>query len=215
MKTKIKLKLKIQSIEPQKRRKNRFTITFESGDVFGISEDVLLSMPLSIGQIIDPNEFEKIQFLESSIGIKNQVLILLSYRQRSRAELTRRLKLKGHPLAMIISILDELESKGFINDTDFAKMFATHLIENKKIGRVAVQSEFYPHQIPESVLGSILDDLYEKHPPIELVKTIISKKMTTRAKSQKEKLRMINFLKRKGFVWEDMESEIQRIEWDG
>ena len=71
MKIKIKLKLKIQSIEPQKRRKNRFTITFESGDVFGISEDVLLSIPLSIGQTIDPNEFEKIQFLESSIGIKS------------------------------------------------------------------------------------------------------------------------------------------------
>ena len=52
---------KIQSIQSQKRYKNRFTITLESGDVFGISEDVLISNNLRTGQDLSLSQINNIQ----------------------------------------------------------------------------------------------------------------------------------------------------------
>ena len=109
--------------------------------------------------------------------------------------------------------MNDLETKGYINDSDFAKMYATHLVEKKMIGKIAVRDEFYKHQIPDSILDPILDDLYESHPPLEIIQYIISKRMKTRKKTEKEKTRLINLLKRKGFTWDEMESEIKGMDW--
>ena len=152
--------------------------------------------------------------MEALIWIRNQALTLLSYRQRSRAELTRRLKEKGHVLKDIKPLLDEFESKGYINDSDFARMYATHLVEKKMIGRFAVRNKFYEHHIPDHILDPILDELYQKNPTSELVKLIMNKRMKTRTKTQKEKTRLVNLLKRKGFVWNDIEPAINDIKWN-
>ena len=66
-------------------------------------------MPLKIGQKLDAKELEIIKSLESRTRIKDQALILLSYRQRSRSELSQRLKEKGHGQKVIDSLLDEFE----------------------------------------------------------------------------------------------------------
>ena len=52
-----KLNHRIISIKPQ-RSKNRFNITLESGDVFGISEDVLVSSKLSEGKYLSDKELD-------------------------------------------------------------------------------------------------------------------------------------------------------------
>jgi len=152
--------------------------------------------------------------LEATIRIKNHALILLSYRQRSRAELTRRLKEKGHAPKDIESLLDEFESKGYINDSDFIRTYATHLVKKKMTGRIAVRNKFHLHQIPDHILDPILDELYQANPSSDLVKLITDKRMQTREKTLKEKTRLVNLLKRKGFIWNEIEPAINGIEWD-
>ncbi len=80
-----KLDHKIISIKPQRLR-NRYNIIFESGDVFGISGDVLLSRNLSEGEYISDKELNKIKNDEIYQKIKEKILLLLSYRARSRSE---------------------------------------------------------------------------------------------------------------------------------
>ena len=107
----------------------------------------------------------------------DQALILLSYRQRSRAELSQRLREKWHGQKVIESLLDEFESKGYINDSEFAKMYAAHLVEKKMTGKLAVRNKFFPHNIPDHILNPIIDKLYVSNPPLDLVKRIIDKKL--------------------------------------
>ena len=68
-------------------------------------------MPLKVGQKLDAKELEILKSLESKTRIRDQALILLSYRQRSRSELSQRLKEKGHGQKVIESLLDEFESR--------------------------------------------------------------------------------------------------------
>ena len=171
-------------------------------------------MPLEVGQKLDTKELEMIKSFESKTRIKDQALILLSYRQRSRSELSQRLKEKGHGQKVIESLMDEFESKGYINDSEFAKMYATHLVGKKMTGKIAVRNKFYPHNIPDHILNPIIDKLYVSNPPLDLVKSIIDKKMQMRKRTQKEKTRLVNLLKRKGFVWDEIEPAINNIDWN-
>ena len=56
-----KKKLKIVSISSQKRRKDRYTVNFDTGDVFGLSEDVFISSQLRVGQEITRTELDAIE----------------------------------------------------------------------------------------------------------------------------------------------------------
>ena len=82
-----KLNHRIESIKPQKRYKNRFNIKFESGDVFGISGDVLLKFNLSSGQKLSGHLISKLESDEIHHKLKEKILNLLSYRSRSTKEL--------------------------------------------------------------------------------------------------------------------------------
>ena len=172
-------------------------------------------MPLKVGQNLGAKELETIKSLESKTRIKDQALILLSYRQRSRSELSQRLKEKGHGQKVIESLMDELESKGYINDSEFAKMYATHLVEKKMTGKIAVRNKFFPHNIPDHILNPVLDKLYVSNPPLDLVKSIIERRMQMRKRTPKEKSRLVNLLKRKGFAWDEIEPAINNINWNG
>ena len=77
-----KLNHRIISIKPQ-RTKNRFNITLEFGDVFGISEDVLISSKLSEGKYVSDKELGIITNHEVHQKIKEKVLHLLSLEQEA------------------------------------------------------------------------------------------------------------------------------------
>ena len=171
-------------------------------------------MPLKVGQKLDTKELETIKSLESKTRIKDQALILLSYRQRSRSELSQRLKEKGHGQKVIESLMDEFDSKGYINDSEFAKMYATLLVEKKMTGKIAVRNKIFPHNIPDNILNPIIDKLYVSNPPLDLVKSIIEKRLKMRQRTPKEKIRLVNLLKRKGFVWDEIEPAIKHIDWN-
>ena len=208
-----KLKHKVLSIQSQKRRKNRFTITFDSGNVFGVSGDVLLSNPLQVDQVLTDEELVDFQNEESLQTIRRQTLNLLSFRMRSSAELTLRLKQKGHNLEQISVILEELKSKGYVNDFEFATLFIKDCVERKKLGRMAVLNQIHRHQIPNEVLDPILDLFYDKNPTDDLISSIILNFMKNRKSSFKERERLVGHLKRKGYSWADIEPVVNSLEW--
>ena len=208
-----KLTHKIQSIVPQKKRKNRFTVTLESGDVFGISGDVLISNPLDAGQTLTKKALKHLKRIETRQQIKIRILRLLSYRQRSRAEVLTLLKRKGYIEDDIVPVLDKLDSKGYMDDKAFAKMYASYLVKKKSLGRMAVKHKFSQHQIPHDLLNSILDELYVTYPPEKMVQQIMDKRISVRGNSLKEMKKLVNLLKRKGFRWQDIEPILNTVKW--
>ena len=202
-----KLNHRIISIKPQ-RSKNRFNITLESGDVFGISEDVLISSKLSEGKYVSDKELGMITNHEVHQKIKEKVLHLLSFRARSRFELYTSLQRKGFDRAKISNVIDELEEKGYIDDKEFSKMYATHLIRSKLLGKIAVKYQFKKHQIPSDILDPILDELYIKYPIEELIKRIILKKEHKLSPELIKDKKLIDRIKRKGYSWGEITSVI-------
>ena len=125
---------------------------------------------------VSSKDYQKIKTDENRYSIKTKALNFLSFRPRSIKEVEISLSKKGFDKESIAIVLDELIQKKYLNDEDFARAFATHLIKNKMLGKIAVYNRFFIHQIEQDMLNSILDEIYDKYQPKDLIKKIVEKK---------------------------------------
>jgi len=209
-----KKKLKIVSISPQKRRKDRYTVHLDTGDVFGLSEDVFISSKLWVGQKITRTELKAIEIKEEAASIKNSALRLLSYRMRSKAELSQRLLQKKYGINQVATVIAELEKKGYINDREFSAAFVRDRVKNKKLGPIAVRNDIMSHQISPEILEEIMENIYHEFPQEQLILSIIEKRSKIQIeKNDKERKKLIDHLKRKGYHWSSMQPILAETGW--
>lgn len=203
-------KRKIIDIQVQSRRKNRKNIFFDDGSVFGVSEDVFLSIPIKIGDIISDQKLNDILESESKSKVYNSAINLLSYRMRSKSELNERLIRKGYSKDIITDVINILELKGYIDDEKFAIAFAKEKVKNKLIGPNALKFEISSHNLDIDLVDNTIDSIYEMFPQEMIINRLIAKwKVGSSIKNDLHaKSKVINRLKNKGFYWVNIENVI-------
>ena len=206
-------KRKIIDIQVQSRRKNRKNIFFDDGSVFGVSEDVFLSIPIKIGDIISDQKLNDILESESKSKVYNSAINLLSYRMRSKSELNERLIRKGYSKDIITDVINILELKGYIDDEKFAIAFAKEKVKNKLIGPNALKFEISSHNLDLDLVDNTIDSIYEMFPQEMIINRLIAKwKVGSSIKKDLHvKSKVINRLKNKGFYWVNIENVINAI----
>ena len=115
---------------------------------------------------------------------------------------------KGFDKESIAIVLEELIQKKYLNDEDFARTFAMHLIKNKMLGKIAVYNRFFIHQIEQDLLDSILEELYGEYQPKDLIMKIVEKKGSHGNINPIKDRKMVNHLKRKGYSWSEISSAL-------
>ena len=197
-------KRKIIDIQVQKRRKNRRSIFFDDGSVFGISEDVFFSIPVQIGDTLTDRELDNILVADNQQKILDFALNLLSYRMRSKVELMHRLKRKKFNEDGIYSVMEKLETKGYIDDQKFALAFAREKVRRKLIGPMALRSEFSVHMIDPDILEYTLKKIYDEFPEHTLMDQLLKKRKVpmNMPLDITEKKNAVNTLRNKGFSWD-------------
>ncbi len=197
-------KRKIIDIQVQKRRKNRRSIFLDDGSVFGISEDVFFSIPVQIGDTLTDRELDNILVADNQQKILDFALNLLSYRMRSKVELMHRLKRKKFNEDGIYSVMEKLETKGYIDDQKFALAFAREKVRRKFIGPMALRSEFSVHMIDLDILEYTLKKIYDEFPEHTLMDQLLKKRKVpmNMPLDIKEKKNAVNTLRNKGFSWD-------------
>ena len=161
-----------------------------------------------VGKKVSSEDYQKIKTDENRYSIKTKALNFLSFRPRSIKEVEISLLKKGFDKESISIVLDELIKKKYLNDEDFARTFAMHLIKNKMLGKIAVYNRFFIHQIEQDMLNSILDELYEKYQPKDLIKKIVEKKGSHDNINPIKDRKIVDHLKRKGFSWSEISSAL-------
>jgi regulatory protein len=187
-------------------------IHLDNGDVFGISEDVFLSSGLGVGDCVTSVAVNELQTKEEMYQVRESALNLLGYRPRSRGELRRRLLQKKHPAKVVDRILDELEEKKYLNDTEFAFQLAREKANNKLIGPFALRAELRTFTLSEDLVEMAVTKTYEEFPMESLVDALLTKRHIEKGASltDKEKQRLRDFLYRKGYPWEVIDATFQR-----
>ena len=161
-----------------------------------------------VGRKVSSKDYQKIKTDENHYSIKAKALNFLSFRPRSIKEVEISLLKKGFDKESISIVLDELVQKKYLNDEDFARTFAMHLIKNKLLGKIAVYNRFFIHQIEQDILNNILDELYDKYEPKVLIKKIVEKKGSHDNINPIKDRKMVDYLKRKGYSWSEISSAL-------
>ena len=199
-------KIRVISVSHQRKRKNRYSIRLSNGEVFGISENVLLSNPVHVDDLLDHHAIERLIELEGLNKVRESALSLISYRMRSKKELALRLHRKGFTTIQIESTIGVLEEKGLIDDQKFGLFFARDNVKRNLLGPVALKHRLKSHFSSFEIIEKICNNIYQELPIESLIRDIINKHSLKDLRSHsKNKKRLINKLKRKGYCWNDIE----------
>jgi len=196
-----------------KGNKSGFSVNLSSGINLVLSAELFLENSFLKGQILSEQKVQHLQDESTKTILSNKILNFISYRHRSRQEIRNKFIVRGYSEKIINSSISKLEELGYIDDNLFAEMFIKSLVKEKKLGRCAVNYKLSPHSLDKNLVSELLDEIYEKYPTKVLLEYHINKFLNVKEKSNKNKSKLYNLLKRKGFIYYEFESVINEIEW--
>jgi regulatory protein len=122
---------------------------------------------------------------------------LLSYRQRSVAELRRRLRMKGYEEAEYDEVVERLLEFRLLDDTSFARSLRLRAEEQKYLGRAGARGLLRRMGISPSDADEALED-YEE---LDVARRLVRKKRRTAGLSDDaaSRRRLMGYLQRRGY----------------
>lgn len=142
----------------------------------------------------------------------NAALHLLKFRVRSCKELKNRLNQKGFTHSEIKETLEYLKDLGYVNDKEFAFLFVKDKIKQKGAGPIYLKTELLKHNIPDELIREAMSLGYSKYSQDELITNHIVKRKNILNDENilTQKRKIIQFLQRKGFTWEQISPQLNK-----
>ncbi len=195
--------MKITSVRQQEKRKDRYSIFVDGKYAFSLSEAALLEQKLANGQELDKTQLKEFKILSSDDKAFGNALRYATLRPRSRWEMESYLKRKHVEEPAAKKILKKLESINLLNDEVFAKSW----IENRRLLKATSKrrlvQELKAKRVPEEVIRQALDD--DGTDEQEILLDLVAKKLK-QTKYQNDQLKLMQYLARQGFSYDDIKS---------
>ncbi len=203
----------ITAIKVNKKRPNRRSIFIDGQFAFTVSEGIFFQHNLEEGGELSDKQIKELTTADEFDKAKQAAVNLLSFRPRSIKEVSNRLIHKGWNKDLADRVTGELVDKGYLNDEEFAAIFARDKAKNKCLGPVALKSELIKTGVAQKIIEQTIEAVYSKYPADELIQRLMKKRGIDLDVPlvKKEKQRFINLLKRKGFTWDQMESVVRNL----
>lgn len=206
-------KNEITAIKVPLKRPDRRSLYLDGKFAFSVSEGIFFLHNLKVGDCLTQKQMVTLKADDDRYKISEAAYRLLGYRQRSVRGLRTRLLQKGWESDEIEPVIKELCDKGYLDDLKFARMYTRDKIKFKYLGPVALRNELFRTGVDKEIIEKVIDEAYSSKSPRELMLELLLKKRISLDKpmENKEKIRLVNLLKRKGYKWEDIEPVISVI----
>ncbi|HWO95740.1 MAG TPA: recombination regulator RecX [Bacillus sp. (in: firmicutes)] len=152
----------ITKVTTQTKNKGRYNVYLDygKGEEFGFSVDeyVLVKFQLKKGKELDDLDLTEIQYADEVKKAYNLALNYLSYRMRSKKEVSVYLKSKDIGEMIIQEIIHKLEEQRYLDDLEFAKAYARTQIHTTVKGPNLIRQELKEKGIEQEYVDiSLLD----------------------------------------------------------
>ena len=135
-------------------------------------------------------------------NVRACALRLLARREHSRTELEQKLLLRHFPEALIHSVVDAMESKGWQSDLRFAKAYVEQQIQ-RGYGALKIESELKKRGIAKDLIAAVLpydSEFWQQ----QLLKLWNNKFAETTKRRPATQAQQIRFLQSRGFTWQQI-----------
>lgn len=130
--------------------------------------------------------------------VYNQAVKYLSMRSHTIFELRTKLSRKKYPVNIINEVIDQLVASKYLNDRDFAQMFAQNLVKYKTFGYFGVKMKLKQRGVPDKMAEEVLDEEMGVAEETKIARRAIGKKLAAEV-GAKDRVKMAQMLQRKGF----------------
>jgi regulatory protein len=137
---------------------------------------------------------------------------LLGRRDYSRQELLRKLTGKGFLTAEVEAVLEKFESLGLLDDGKLARRLADYYSGEKLWGPQKVFQKLIQRGIPAEFARELIGGKEEGGKALERLRKVLhlkSKGQDPHSLSPREKRRLANYLRQRGYGWNDIWEALQ------
>ena len=198
--------MRIDEVKKSERKKGRFLVRLEDGDILRVTEEELLRFGLRAGLELDGETLEAVKASVKASSAKAAAANMIGSRALSKKELTKRLIKKGNDEADAQAAADWLEDIGAVDDAGYAAALARHY-GGKGYGAARVKEELRRRGVDRELWDEALEEMPET---AEILDRLIQKKCKGDLSDPKEKKRVSDALIRRGFSWGDVRAAMGR-----
>lgn len=199
---------KITAINQQAKNQDRYSIFVDGKYTFSLSSSQLIDTGIASGDDLEPKKIVELVELSGYGKMLDRAYNYLSYRPRSKKELSDYLIKKGCDQPTVEKILNNLIEQGFLDDKSFAETWVSERREYQLRSRRQLEHELRQKGIDKDLIESSLGEL-----PTDEITTIvdlIKKKSLDRKYGNREKL--MSYLSSKGFRYNDIRAALEQLE---
>ena len=198
--------MRIEEVKRSERRKGRFLVKLEDGDILRVTEEELLRFGLRAGMELDEEQLAALRVSARASSAKAQAANIIGSRARSKHDLEKRLMKKGADEADAKAAADWLEDIGAVDDASYAAALARHYGE-RGYGPARVREELRRRGVPRELWDAALEELPDSG---EVLDALIQKRCKGDLSDPKERKRTCDALLRRGFSWGEVRSAMGR-----
>ena len=196
----------IEEFKESQRKKGRFLVKLENGDILRVTEEELLRFRLRAGMDLDGERLEALRASAKVSSARAAAANIIGSRALSKKELTRRLVKKGNEEADAQAAADWLEDIGAVDDAAYAAGLVRHYGE-KGYGPARVREELRRRGVDRDLWDEAMEEMPD---PAEILGRLIEKKCGGELSDRKEIKRVSDSLMRRGFTWSDVRDALRR-----
>lgn len=203
--------LVITDVKPQKKKRDRYSLFVNGKFLMGVYDDLVLDYGLSKGSILTYELINEILYEDLKKKSIRAALSLLSYKQRTVFELSKKLRDKDYDDEIIDITMARLIELGYVNDEQYARDF----VEMRKsyAGSYKLKTDLYRRGINNSIIEMVLSEINTDDQYEELKAMCVKKNSQSEGLSNEKKYnRVMAFLIRKGYNFADVKSAMAELE---
>ena len=190
----------VSRIEPVS--KTRYKVFIDGQFAFALYKGELSRYHIVDGSEIDENVYQ-ILYKDNVKRAKLRAMHLLSDMGRTESQLRTKLLQGGYPQKIVDEAITYVKSFGYINDREYARNFVESRKEKKS--RKEIYAALCKKGLDSELIKEALDECYAGEDSLQAIKALLRKKGYHPGNADlKENQKIIGYLVRKGFQYEDI-----------
>ncbi|MCM0081256.1 recombination regulator RecX [Geomonas sp. Red32] len=147
----------------------------------------------------------------------DSALRMLTLRDHSEAELSRKLREKGFEEQMVVDTVARLKELRYLDDARFAHQFAAAAVRNGRGYGVRLKMELARRGVSPAIVSEVMDEIEAEHGEQELIAEMMERRFASfdpESATEKERRRIIGYLQRKGFSLSAIFRQLKSTAWN-
>lgn len=202
--------MRIDRIEPSRRRKDRVLVFLEGGDLLRVTEQELLVFGLRPGLELPEQLLAQVEQSAKRSEMKARGARLTGSRMLSKKQVMEHLTRKGGDRELAEDTAQWLEELGAVDESAYAAAIARHYAA-MGYGPGRVRQELQRRGVPRDLWDDALAQLPD---PEEAIDKFLAAKLRGKTPDRATLQRLSAALQRRGFQWQDIRPALARLDRD-